>query len=101
MKSVGACPHVEDGGDGAEIEFAIEMREQLVIARGLPAQRITQRIGIDRDQKQPGLAEKVLFRGFRDLGSGRKMDESIAPQIWSWVSISVCCLAMGPNLVRI
>ena len=70
MISVGARPQVEDGGDSAEIEFAIEMREQLLIARRLPAQRITQRIGIHRDQEQSGLAEKMLFRGFRDLRGG-------------------------------
>ena len=78
MKSVGARTQVEDCGDRAEIKLTIEMREQLVVARRLPAQRITQRVGIHRDQKQPGLAEKVLLRGLRDLRSGGKMDESVA-----------------------
>ena len=40
----------------AEIEFAIEMRKQLVIARTLPAQRAAERIGVDLDQEQRVLA---------------------------------------------
>ena len=49
-----------DAGDRAEIEFAVEMRKQLVVARALPAQCRSQRIGIDRDQEQAGLAEEML-----------------------------------------
>ena len=56
----------------AEIEFAIEMRKQLVIARALPAQRRAKRIGIDLDQEQAGLAEEMLSRGLRDLGAVEK-----------------------------
>ena len=67
VKAVGARVQIEDGDDRAEIEFAIEMRKQLVVARALPAQRVAQRIGIDRDQEQAGLAEKMFSRGFRDL----------------------------------
>ena len=44
----------------AEIEFAIEMRKQLVVARALPAQRVAERVGIDLDQEQRLLAEKCL-----------------------------------------
>src|SRR4249919_483051 len=54
------------------------MREQLVVARGLPAQGIAQRKGIDRDQEQPGLPEIVLARRLRDLGGGGKMNVSVA-----------------------
>ena len=52
---------VEDGGYRAEVEFAIEVRKQLVVARGLPAQRVAERIGIDGDQEQPGLARNSAF----------------------------------------
>ena len=38
--AVGPRAHAEHAGDRAEIEFAIEMRKQLVVARGLPAQRL-------------------------------------------------------------
>ena len=54
--------HLVHADDRAEIEFAVEMRKQLVVARRLPAQRFAQRIGIDRDQEQSGLAGKMLFR---------------------------------------
>ena len=56
-----------DAGDRAEIELAVEMREQFVVARRLPAQRVAQRIGIDRDQEQAGLAGKMLSRRLGDL----------------------------------
>jgi len=32
MRAIGPHAHVEDGGHCAEIEFAIEMREQFVVA---------------------------------------------------------------------
>jgi hypothetical protein len=75
--AVGARPHVEDSGDRAEIEFAIKMREQLVIARALPAQAFPQRIGIDRRSEQTGLAEIVFSRGLGDLGSRGEMDKAV------------------------
>jgi len=78
VTAVGTRAQVEDLDDRAEVEFAIEMREQLVIARPLPAQRVAERVGIDRDQKQAGLAELVLARGLGDLGCGGKMDEAVA-----------------------
>src|SRR6201999_2008029 len=49
VTAVGARMHVEHAGDRAEIEFAIQMREQFVVARALPAQRLAQLVGIDRD----------------------------------------------------
>ena len=61
--AVGARVHVEHARHRAEIELAIEMRKQLVVARALPAQRLAERIGIDLDQEQPGLAEEMLSRG--------------------------------------
>ena len=36
------------------------MRKQFVVARRLPPQRVPQRVGIDLDQEQSGLAEEVL-----------------------------------------
>src|SRR5258708_9557721 len=54
------------------------MREQLIIARRLPSQRVPQRVGIDRDQEQARLSEKVLPRGLRDLGSGGKVNKPVA-----------------------
>lgn len=60
MAAVGLRPQIEDRGDRAQIEFAIEMRKQLAAARRLPAQRVAKRAGIDGDQKQSGLAEKCF-----------------------------------------
>src|ERR1700744_4295787 len=62
----------------AEIELAIEMREQVVVARAFPPQRIAERIRIDRDQEQADLPEEMLSCGFRDLPGGREMNEAIA-----------------------
>jgi hypothetical protein len=76
--AVGPRPHVEDGGHRAEIEFAVEMREQFIVARRLPAQRIAQRVRVDGDQEQAGLAEIMLSRRLGDLGSRREMNEAIA-----------------------
>jgi len=61
VKSVGACAHVEDCGDRAEIEFAIEMRNSFVIARRLPAQRITQRIPSTAIRNNPVWPKKCFF----------------------------------------
>src|SRR6266481_7536631 len=77
MITVGSRAQIEDGGDRAEIEFAIEMREQLVIARRFPAQRIPQRVGIDRDQEEAGLPEEMLPRGLRDLRSCGKVNKAV------------------------
>ncbi len=49
-----------DGRDGAEIEFAVEMREQIAAAGWLPAQVVTECVCVHSDQKQAGLAEIVL-----------------------------------------
>src|SRR5204862_8023696 len=78
VKAVGARPQIEDRGDGAEIELAIEMRKQLVVARGLPAQPVAQRVGIDGDQKQPGLPDIMLSRGFGTLRGGGERDVVIS-----------------------
>jgi len=65
--AVGPRAHIENAGDRAEIEFAIEMGKQFVVARPLPPQRVAQRIGVDRDQEQAGVTEEVLSGGLRDL----------------------------------
>src|ERR1700724_668986 len=78
MRSVGPRAHLKHADDRGEIEFAVKMREQFIMARVFPAQRLSQQIGIDLDQEQPGLAEKVLPRRFRQLRSGRKMDKTVA-----------------------
>src|SRR5207248_11587250 len=78
VKPVGSRSQIEDGGDSTEIELAIKMRKQLVIARELAAQGVAERIGIDRDQEQPGLAEVMLSRGLRHLSRGGEMNEPVA-----------------------
>jgi hypothetical protein len=61
----------------AQIELAIEMRKRFAAARDFPAQRLTQSIGIDRDQEQPGLAKEVLAGRAFKLGRGGKMYEPV------------------------
>src|SRR5437868_3907078 len=78
MIAVGARAQIEDGGDRAEIEFAIEMRKQFAVARRLKAQRVAERIDIHRDQEQPGLAREMFSRGLADLGGGREMNKPVA-----------------------
>src|SRR5260221_3264793 len=70
--------HCEHAPHRAEIELAMEMRKQLVVARALPAQGIAERARVDLDQEQAGLAEIVLSRGVFDLGGGREMNEAVA-----------------------
>ena len=78
MIAVRPRTHVENGGHRAKVEFAVEVRKQFVIARGLPAQRVTQRVGVDRNQEQPCLPEIMLSRRLRDLGRRRKMNVPVA-----------------------
>src|SRR5579871_317325 len=78
VAAVGAGVEVLDGSHRAEVELAVEMGKQLVIARSLPAQRLAQGVGVDFDQEQPGLAEKVLSRSLRNLGGSRKVDKAVA-----------------------
>src|ERR1700710_1989298 len=54
------------------------MRKQFVVARGLPAQGIAERVGIDRNQKQAGLAEEMLLGGLGHLRGRGKMNEAVA-----------------------
>jgi hypothetical protein len=58
VTAVGAGVEILDGRHRAEIELAIEMRKQLIVPRTLPAKPPPERIGIDLDQEQPGLAKK-------------------------------------------
>src|SRR5580704_8674622 len=88
--------HVEHGSDRAEVEFAVEMRKQLVVARGLPAQRIAKRIGIDLDQEQPGLAEEMLLGGLRHLRGERKMDEAV-PDVVGAAAVHALPLGLAPG----
>ncbi|GCC47837.1 hypothetical protein chiPu_0032070, partial [Chiloscyllium punctatum] len=73
-----ARAQAQDFGDRAEVEFAIEMWKQFVIARPLPTQGIAERIGVDRDQEQAGLSVVMLARGLGDLRGRGKMDEAVA-----------------------
>ena len=96
MIAIGPRAHVEDGGHRAEIEFAIEVREQFVVARGLPAQGIAERVCVDGDQEQAGLAEIMLSRRFGDLGRGRKMNEAVA-QIVRAAPLDALPLGLAPG----
>src|SRR6185437_4039394 len=78
VAAVGTRPHVEHAGDRAEIERAIEMRKQLVVAGALPAQRVAERVRVDLDQEQPGLADEMLFGGLRHLRGRREMNKAVA-----------------------
>src|SRR5579871_6895424 len=64
--------------DRAEIEFAIEVREQLAVARAFPFERIAQHVRVNGNQEQAGLAGKMLSCGLSDLRCGREMDEAVA-----------------------
>src|SRR5947209_17034604 len=72
------------------------MRKQAAVARGFPPQRLAQGVGIDLDQKQPGLAEKMLPCRLRKLGQARKMDEAVA-QIVSAASIHALPFGLAPG----
>src|SRR6185437_4313575 len=97
--AVGPRPHVEDRGDGADIEFAIEMGEQFVIARALPAQGAAERIDIDGDQEQAGLAEIMLPRRLRDLGGGGEMNEAVA-QVVRTAPVNALPFGLAPGRGR-
>jgi hypothetical protein len=97
--AVGPRPHVEDRGDGANIEFAIEMGEQFVIARALPAQGAAERIDIDGDQEQAGLAEIMLPRRLRDLGGGGEMNEAVA-QVVRTAPVNALPFGLAPGRGR-
>src|SRR5262249_49906596 len=79
-----------------EIELAIEMRKQLVVARALPAQRRSKRIDIDLDQEQTGLAGEEFSRGLRDLGCGGKMDIAVARVIGA-ATVDALPLGLAPG----
>ncbi len=87
---------VADGDDGAEIEFAIEVRKQFAVARGLPAQRVAERIGIDLDQEQTGLAKEMLAGRLGDLRRGGEMDEAVA-QVVGAAAIHTLTLGLAPG----
>src|ERR1700739_520699 len=78
MITVGPRAQAEHSSDRAEVEFAVEMGEQFIVARPLPSQCVAQTIGIDRDQEQSGLAEEVFPCGLRHLRRRGKMDVAVA-----------------------
>jgi hypothetical protein len=88
--------HLVDVGDRAEIEFAVKVREQLAVARRLEAQRSAQRIGIDRDQEQAGLAGEVLSGRLGDLLWEREVDETVA-RIVSAAPVYALPLGLAPS----
>jgi hypothetical protein len=88
--------NVADADDRAEIEFAIEVRKQLAIARGLPAQRIVEGISIDLDQEQPGLAKEMLADRLDHLLCRRKMNEAVA-QVVGAAAIHTLTLGLAPG----
>jgi hypothetical protein len=76
--TIGSRVHVAHANHRAEIEFAIEMRKQFVVAGGFPAQRVAQRVGVDLDQEQSGLPEEMLPGRLRHLRRCGKMNEAVA-----------------------
>src|ERR1700722_16825965 len=78
MIAVGPRAQAEPASDRAEVEFAVEMGEQFIVARPLPPQCVAQTIGIDRDQEQSGLADEVFPCGPRHLRRRGKMDVAVA-----------------------
>src|SRR6185312_16632521 len=82
--------------DCAEIEFTIEMREQLVLARRLPAQPVAQRVGVDFDQEQAALAEEMLASGRCDLRGGREVNIAV-PEIVGAAAVHPLPLGFAPG----
>jgi len=78
VAAIGAHVEVHHRQHRAEIELAIEVRKQLLIARALPAQCAAERVAVDLDQEQRALPEIVLAQGLGNLGRGREMDETVA-----------------------
>src|SRR5258708_39551666 len=72
------------------------MREQLVVARGLPAQRVAERVRVDRNQEQAGLAEIMLSRRPGDLGGRREMNEAVA-QIVAATPVDALPFGLAPG----
>ena len=60
--------HVKHATDRPEIELAVEVRKQFVVARTLPAQRLAQRVRLHLDQKKSLLTEIMFSRGGFELG---------------------------------
>jgi hypothetical protein len=54
------------------------VREEIAAARGLPAQRLTQVVGLDLQHHQVGLSGEVLARRLLRLSGGREVDEAVA-----------------------
>src|SRR5207247_7179941 len=74
----------------------IEVREQLAIARALPAQRIAERITIDLDQEQACLAKEMLAGGLSHLRRRGKMNEAVA-QVVGAAAIHTLTLGLTPG----
>src|SRR5262249_40041532 len=96
VAAIGAGVEVEHGPHRAEIELAIEVRKQLVVARALPAQGLAQRVGVDLDQEQPGLTEKVFPRSLCDLGGSRQMNITVTDIVRA-AAIDALPLGLAPG----
>lgn len=78
MTAIGAERQRIDPPHGRHRQRAVEMREQVVVARALPFQRRPEDIGIDRQQQQIRLPGIMLRRRFGHLPRRREMDEAVA-----------------------
>ena len=83
----------------SEIKRPIKMREKLIMARPFPAERIAERVSVDRDQEQPCLALEMLAKRFRHLGGGGEMDETIA-RIIRAAAIDTLPFGLAPGRCR-
>src|SRR5262245_911118 len=77
MPAVGSKQQWLDPKDIIERQFAIEMRKQCPLARGLPSERRAETAGVDRNQDQVGRSRKMLGRGLLDLAGAGEMDVAI------------------------
>src|SRR5262249_16609011 len=80
----------------AEIEFAVEMREQLAVARRLPPQRLAQRFRVHLDQDQSGLAKEIVCGGPCNLRGGGEMNKAVARVIGA-TAINALPLGLAPG----
>ena len=70
MAPIGAERQGFGPGDRRNRQLAIEMRKQLAAARGLPFERVTQGVGVDRRQHEIVAPGEPFGRGLRGLLGG-------------------------------
>ncbi len=80
-------------------ERGVQMRKELAAARRLPAQRLAQPLGRDRDQQQPRTPREVPGGGLARLRSGRRNGCS-RPQVDRRAGEAAGSLGPGPVLGR-